>query len=139
MITKSVLFLCTGNSARSQMAEALLRHRAGKQFAAFSAGTDPKGINPFTIHALDEIGVSHVGQYSKHVDQYLGKVNFDYLITVCDHAAENCPVFPGAGQRLQWSFDDPAAVVGSHNDKMQAFRRVRDQIDQQIGAWVKTN
>jgi arsenate reductase len=121
------------------MAEALLRHRAGKQFAAFSAGIDPKGINPFTIHALDEIGVSHVGQYSKHVDQYLGKVNFDYLITVCDHAAENCPVFLGAGQRLQWSFDDPAAVVGSPDDKMQAFRRVRDQIDQQICTWMQTN
>ncbi len=118
------------------MAEALLRHRAGEHFAVFSAGTDPKGVNPFTRDALDEIGVSHAGQYSKHVNAYLGKINFDYFITVCDHAAENCPIFPGTGTRIQWSFDDPAAATGSYDDKLQSFRRVRDEIDAKIAAWL---
>ena len=118
------------------MAEALLRHHAGEHFAVFSAGTDPKGVNPFTCDVLDEIGVSHSGQYSKHVNEYLGKVNFDYFITVCDHAAENCPIFPGAGTRIQWSFDDPAAATGSYAEQLQAFRYVRDEIDAKIVEWL---
>lgn len=132
-----VLFLCTGNSARSQMAEALLRHYAGDQFEAYSAGLDPKGLNPYTIRVMQELGIDMSAHTSKSVREYLGFVNFGYLITVCAHAEEHCPrTFPGVSQRLHWAFDDPAAFEGSDEAKLQRFREVRDLIDGELRAWL---
>ena len=105
-----VLFLCTGNSARSQMAEAFLRKYAGDHFEAHSAGLEPKGVNLYTIQVMQEVGLDISDQTSKGVDTYLGKVLFQYLVTVCDDADKNCPtVWPGVNQRMHWSFEDPAA------------------------------
>lgn len=133
-----VLFICTGNSARSQMAEALLRNYGGDRFEAFSAGLEPKGINPLTKRVMEEIGLSLDGQYSKNVKEYLGKVNFGYLITVCDHAEKNCPTtFLGVSHRLHWSFEDPAAFQGSEEETLAKFRQVRDLIAARIQAWLK--
>jgi arsenate reductase len=133
-----VLFLCTGNSARSQMAEAWLRHYAGDQFEAYSAGLEPKGLNPFTVRVMEEIGIPLTGQYSKDVREYMGKLHFGYLITVCANAEEKCPTtFPGVGQRMHWAFDDPAAVEGTDEVKLAKFREVRDQIDRRIRDWLK--
>jgi len=132
-----VLFLCTGNSARSQMAEALLRRYAGDLYEAFSAGLDPKGINPFTIRVMEEIGIPLDGHYAKHVDEYMGKTHFGYLITVCSNAEERCPAtFPGISHRLHWAFDDPAACMGTDEEKLQKFRGVREQIAQRIRSWL---
>ncbi len=138
MIPKQrVLFLCTGNSARSQMAEAFLRHYAGETFEVHSAGLEPKGINPLTVHVMEEIGISLAGHTSKGVDTYLGKILFQYLITVCDKAEQNCPtMWPGVNQRLHWSFEDPAAYDGSDVEKLEKFRQVRDQIEQQVRDWL---
>ena len=110
MDKKNVLFLCTGNSARSQMAEALLRFHAGDKYEVYSAGLEPKGVHPLTVRVMAERGIDLSAQTSKHLSQYAGKINFDYLITVCGNADEKCPVFPGMGIRLHWPFDDPAAV-----------------------------
>jgi len=133
-----VLFLCTGNSARSQMAEALLRHYAGDRFEVYSAGLEPKGINPFTVRVMEEIGIPLTGQYSKDVPEYMGKLHFGYLITVCANAEERCPTtFPGVAQRMHWAFDNPAAVEGTDEDKLTKFRAVRDQIDRRIRDWLK--
>jgi len=132
-----VLFLCTANSARSQMAEALLRKHAGDRFEVHSAGLEPKEINPYTRRVLAEIGLDMAGQWAKGLDTYLGKMHFNYLITVCARAEERCPVFPGMGERLHWPFDDPAAVEGSDEEKLAAFRRVRDQIEARILEWLK--
>lgn len=132
-----VLFLCSGNSARSQMAEAFLRSFAGDKFEAHSAGLEPKGVNPFTIQVMREKGIDISDHTSKGVDIYLGKVLFQYLITVCDDADKNCPTtWPGVSQRLHWSFEDPAAFVGSDDEKQAKFRQVRDQIEQRIRAWL---
>jgi arsenate reductase len=132
-----VLFMCTGNSARSQIAEALLKKYAGDKFDVYSAGLEPKDINPYTKQALQEIGISLEGHYAKHVREYMGKLNFRYLITVCSDAEEKCPAtFPGISHRLHWSFEDPAAFIGSDEEKLQKFRDVRDQIDQQIKNWL---
>ncbi|MDD5367902.1 MAG: arsenate reductase ArsC [Anaerolineaceae bacterium] len=132
-----VLFLCTGNSARSQMAEAFLRSYGGDRFQAFSAGLEPKEINPMTIRVMNEIGFDLDGQYSKGVDQYLGKVLFKYLITVCDQAEKNCPAsWPGVNYRSHWSFEDPAAVEGTEEVRLARFREVRDQIQQKILDWL---
>ncbi len=119
------------------MAEALLRHYAQDQFEAYSAGLEPKGLNPFTVRVMEEIGIPLTGQYAKDVREYMGKLHFGYLITVCAHAEEKCPTtFPGVGQRLHWSFDDPAAFEGTEEEKLQKFREVRDQIDQRIRTWL---
>jgi arsenate reductase len=132
-----VLFLCTGNSARSQMAEAFLRAYGGDAFEACSAGLEPKGMNPFTVRVMNEIGFDLSGQYAKGMDQYLGKVLFQYLITVCDQADKNCPVFlPGVSRRMHWSFEDPAAVEGTEEEKLAKFREVRDQISRKIQEWL---
>ena len=134
----TVLFLCTGNSARSQMAEALLRKHAGDRLEAFSAGLEPKGIHPVTQKVMQEIGVSLEGQFSKDVRQYLGKSNFSYVITLCSTAEQNCPTaFLGETHRLHWSFDDPAAFQGSKTEKLGKFRTVRDQIDARIRQWIE--
>jgi len=131
-----VLFLCTGNSARSQMAEALLRHYAGEWFEVYSAGIEPKGVNPFALQVLAEVGIDASGQTSKSLDVYRGKMEFDYLITVCADAERNCPFFPGQGKRLHWPFEDPAAFRGSPEATLQKFRQVRDQIAARIRAWL---
>ena len=132
-----VLFLCTGNSARSQMAEAFLRKYAGDRFEAHSAGLEPKGLNPLTVQVMDEVGLDISGYKSKGVDTYLGKVLFQYLVTVCDDADKNCPtVWPGVNKRLHWSFEDPAAFQGTDEEKLAKFRQVRDQIDEKIKAWI---
>jgi len=122
-----VLFLCTHNSARSQMAEGLLRHLAGDRFDVASAGTEQTRVHPLAIEVMDEIGVDLSTQTSKTLDRFLSE-NFDYVITVCDRTAAACPVFPGDGERIQWSFDDPSAATGSEQDKLNTFRRVRDEI-----------
>jgi len=134
-----VLFLCTGNSARSQMAEAFLRQLAGDRFDAFSAGLAPKGIHPFTRQVLAEAGLDISGQTSKDVAQFLGRVHFGYLITVCSNAEAHCPIFPGVSVRLHWPFDDPAAAEGSEAERLAGFRRVRDEIKARIEAWLATN
>lgn len=131
-----VLFLCSGNSARSQMAEAILRKRAGDHFEVFSAGLEPSGLNPFTLRVLEEKGINTSDLKSKALSTFFGKKHFSYLITVCSKAEEKCPVFPGMGTRLHWPFDDPAAFVGSDKDKLDIFRQVRDQIDAKINEWL---
>ena len=137
MNISKVLFLCTGNSARSQMAEAFLRHYAGDHFDAFSAGLEPKGIHPLTKQVMEEIGVDLDDQYSKDVRDYLGKTIFSYIITVCSNAERNCPTtFLGHSHRLHWKFEDPAALGGSDEEKLAKFREVRDQIDQRIRSWL---
>ena len=122
---KRVLFLCTGNSARSQMAEGLLRQLAGNCFEVHSAGTNPVGLNPIAIEVMRELGVDISHHTSKSLDQFLTE-SFDFIITVCDRAKESCPVFPGQAVRIHWSFDDPAAVQGSEMERLRVFRRVRD-------------
>ena len=137
MNSAKVLFLCTGNSSRSQMAEALLRKYAGDKFDVYSAGLEPKGINPYTKQVMQEIGITLEGHYAKHLREYMGKLNFGYLITVCSDAEEKCPAtFPGVSHRLHWSFEDPAVFVGSDEEKLQKFREVRDRIDQKIKDWL---
>jgi arsenate reductase len=132
-----VLFLCTANSARSQMAEALLRHRAGDRFEPHSAGMQPKEIHPYTKQVLEEIGLDISDQYSKAVRVYLGTTLFTYLVTVCADAEARCPTtFVGVQHRLHWAFDDPAALEGAEVEKLQKFRQVRDQIDQKIQSFV---
>jgi len=126
-----VLFLCTGNSARSQMAEAYLRHVAGDRFEPVSAGVDPTRLNPLAVEAMREIGIDISQQVSKDVRDFLG-THVPYVITVCDNARERCPVFPAAYKFLHWSFDDPAAAQGSHDEKLAVFRRVRDEIARKI-------
>jgi arsenate reductase len=122
-----VLFLCTGNSARSQMAEGILRHLAGDRFEVFSAGTKPSVVNPNAIIAMREIGVDISHHHSKHVNECFGKP-FDTVITVCDNARETCPILPGNAKQIHWSFEDPAAVEGTPEQKLAAFRKIRDQI-----------
>ena len=137
MSKAKVLFLCTANSARSQMAEAFLKKHGGDRYDAYSAGTEPKGINPYTGRVMEEVGVSLCGQHSKHVNEYMGKAHFGYLITVCDEAEKNCPTaFPSIGQRIHWSFEDPAAFVGSDDEKLAKFREVRDRIERRIKEWL---
>jgi arsenate reductase len=121
------LILCTGNSARSQMAEGLLRHLAGDRLAVFSAGTHPTSVRPEAIAVMREAGVDISGHRSKHVDEFAGQP-FDYVITVCDNAKESCPVFPATTERIHWSFEDPAAVQGPEEVRLDAFRRIRDEI-----------
>lgn len=127
----SVLFLCTGNSARSQMAEGLLRQLAGDRFEVVSAGTQPAGLNPRAIEVMGEIGIDLSGHQSKNVSQFLGR-RFSFVITVCDKAKETCPIFPFAFKSLHWSLDDPAAVQGSDEERLEAFRRIRDEIGKRI-------
>ena len=124
---KKILFLCTGNSARSQLAEGIMRHFRGEEFEVFSAGTDPKGVHPKTIEVLRELGIDASGQTSKHIDE-LPIREFDYIITLCGSAAQNCPVFIGKGVKMHHGFDDPAAAPGSDQDILESFRAVRDQI-----------
>ena len=127
MEKQKVLILCTGNSARSQMAEGLLRSMAGDRFAVFSAGTKPSFVRPEAIVAMRELGVDLSSHRSKSVDEYRD-ASFDYVITVCDNANESCPLFAGKAERIHWSFEDPAAVDGGEETRLGSFRTIRDQI-----------
>ena len=122
-----VLFLCTHNSARSQMAEGLLRHLAGDRFEVMSAGTEATHVRPLAVRAMDEVGIDISGQESKTLDRYVGEPS-DYVITVCEEANEACPFFPGAAERLHWSLPDPAAAQGTEEERLEVFRSVRDRL-----------
>ena len=126
-----VLFLCTHNSARSQMAEGLLRHLGGERFEAFSAGTEATHVRPLAIKAMAELGIDIAGQQSKTLDRYLNEP-FDEVITVCDTAAEACPIFPGAVRRRHWSLEDPSKATGSEAEQLAAYRHVRDELRSRI-------
>jgi arsenate reductase len=135
---KPVLILCTGNSARSQMAEGLLRHLAGDRFEVESAGVAPTRVRPEAITVMSEIGVDISTQRSKSVDEFLGQA-FAYVITVCDNANEQCPVFPANTKRLHWSFADPAAAQGDEQARLAVFRRVRDEIAEQLHIFIDSH
>ena len=132
---KRVLIVCTGNSARSQMAEGLLRHEGGDRFEVFSAGTRPTNVRREAVDVMNELGIDISGQWSKSVAEFAGQ-SLDFVVTVCDSARETCPFFPGAGKRLHWAFEDPAAVPGSDDERMAAFRRIRDQIHGRIRSFL---
>ena len=128
---KKVLFLCSENSCRSQMAEGILRHLMGNEFEVFSAGIRPSVVNPIAIKIMAEIGIDISGHRSKSVDEFQG-MNFDFVITTCDAARETCPVFPGNTRHLHWSFSDPADARGSEEEILSVFRKVRDEIKLRI-------
>ena len=130
-----VLFVCTGNSARSVLGEALLRARGGDAFEVHSAGTAPKGINPLTLRVLDEAGLDASWARSKSVTEYLGQ-SFDYVITVCDEARQVCPVFPGVHESLHWGYEDPAAAEGTEEERLAVFRRVFTQMAERINQFI---
>jgi arsenate reductase len=137
MTKQNVLFLCTGNSARSLMAEALLRARAGDFFDVYSAGTDPRGVNPLTVRVLREIGVDTAGLRSKGFKEFFGRLPLRYLIVVCSGADRTCPnVWPAACERLFWRFEDPARSEDTDDDPLDRFREVRDLIDERIQGWL---
>ena len=130
-----VIFVCTGNSARSQMAEALLRHDGGARFEVVSAGVDPRGLHPMTTKALAKVGIDITGARSKSVDEFLGQ-RFDYVITVCDRARSTCPVFPGGSETLHWGLDDPAEAEGTDSERMATFDRVLKEVSQRIQTFM---
>ncbi len=136
MDKQKVLIVCTGNSARSQMAEGLLRHEGGDRFEVFSAGTKPSVVRPEAIAVMSEIGLDISGHRSKSVDEFIGRP-LDFVITVCDGANEICPVFPGNVTRLHWPFSDPAATLGSEEARRAAFRTIRDQIHGRIMVFLE--
>lgn len=133
---KRVLILCTGNSARSQMAEGLLRHDAGDRFAVESAGTNPSIVRPEAIAVMKEAGIDIASHRSKHVDEFAGQ-DFDYVLTVCDNAKESCPVFFGKATQLHRSFNDPATVEGSEEKRLDEFRRVRDELRSYLNSFTE--
>lgn len=135
MTKDAILVLCTGNSARSQMAEGLLRRAAGDRFDIFSAGTKPSSLRAEAIAVMAEIGIDISGQRSKSVDEFMGRP-FRYVITVCDNARENCPIFPAQTERIHWGFEDPAAIEGTLTEREAAFRRIRDQIARRVAGFV---
>lgn len=128
---KRVLFICTRNSARSQMAEGLANHDLAGKVEAFSAGTDPSAVHPIAVAVMREVGIDMSHHRSKSIDEFAGE-KFDYVITLCDQANESCPLFFGGTRRLHMGFDNPAAVMGSEEEKFMAFRKVRDQIRQEV-------
>jgi arsenate reductase (thioredoxin) len=133
-----VLFLCTGNSCRSQMAEGLARYLGNGQVEAFSAGTQPKGIHPLAIAVMKEVRIDISGQGSKSLAVFQGQ-QFDFVITVCDRAKEQCPIWPGIRERIHWSIDDPADATGSEEEQLDAFRRARDEIRQRLRLFLAAN
>jgi arsenate reductase (thioredoxin) len=133
---KRVLFLCTGNSCRSHIAEGWLRHLAGERYESLSAGARPAGfVHPLAVKVMAEVGVDISGHTSKSLDSFTGQ-HLDYLITVCDNAAQTCPNYSGADQIVRWSFEDPAHVTGTAEEKLRVFRRVRDEIKEQIQGFL---
>jgi len=133
-----VLFLCTGNSARSQMAEAFLREYAGDRFEVYSGGLKAEGIHPYTKKVMDEVRIDISNQESKKLKKFLGSYHFGYLITVCRNAEENCPTFPDVSQRLFWEFEDPSNFSGSEEEKLAKFREIRDKIETKIKNWIQS-
>ncbi len=131
-----LLVLCTGNSCRSQMAEGFLRAHLRDSDYIISAGLDPQGLNPLAVGVMGEAGIDISGGTSNHVNDYVDR-QFDHVITACDSAAANCPVFPGGGNRLHWPFDDPAHATGTDEEVLKKFRRVRDEIKEKITDWMK--
>ncbi len=136
-VKSSVLFLCTGNSCRSQMAEGWLRRLAGSRFEVMSAGTNPVGVNPRAVEVMAEVGVDISRHRSKHVNELQGQ-RPQYVITVCDRVKASCPTYPGGAVILHWSFDDPAEAEGPEPDRLDVFRRVRDEIAEKINGWLQT-
>ncbi|OQY57432.1 MAG: arsenate reductase ArsC [Candidatus Parabeggiatoa sp. nov. 2] len=130
-----VLFLCTGNSARSQMAEGFLRFLGGQYFEAYSAGTHPKGLNPFAVKVMSEYQIDISGHRSKDVNA-LTEQSFDFVITVCDNARDNCPIFQGKAEKRHWRYPDPAAVEGNEEQCLKAFREVAADLKERLSAWV---
>jgi arsenate reductase len=133
---EKVLILCTGNSARSQMAEGLLREDGGKFFVVESAGVEPSSVRPAAIDVMREIGIDISGHRSKSVDEFIGQP-FDYVITVCDNAKQNCPIFPAATRLIHWSIEDPAAVSGSEQARVEAFRTARDELRKRLETFIE--
>jgi len=130
-----ILVLCTGNSARSQMGEGLFREECGGSYQVVSAGTRPSQVRPEAIAVMHEIGIDISAQRSKSVDEFAGQ-SFDYVVTVCDSARDNCPVFPGAAKRIHWSLEDPAAIEGTEEQRLANFRRIRDQLRDRVKAFL---
>ena len=137
MEKKNLIVICTGNSVRSQMAEAIFRKYAGEHFNVYSAGLDPHGINPYTVRIMEEAGYDLSTQRSKNLREYYGKINFDTVITVCSNAEQNCPTIPGVKNKLHWPFEDPAAATGSDEEILEKFRIVRDQVELKIKKYLK--
>lgn len=133
---KCVLFLCTGNSCRSQMAEGIIRHDFAGRVEAFSAGTEPHGLNPRAVQVMAEIGIDITVQTSDHLSKYDGQ-NFDYVITLCDDANEKCPLFMGGVRRIHMGFDDPPKATGSSEEIIDVYRRVRDEIREKLGMFFE--
>jgi arsenate reductase len=131
-----VLFVCTGNSARSQIAEALLERFGGPDFEVESAGTQPKGVNPYSVRVLAEVGIDWSVATSKSLERFIGQP-FDYVVTVCDRAKQSCPVFPGSGNALHWGLEDPADVVGTDEERLEAFRRTRQELTMRLRPFVE--
>ena len=137
MIKPRVLFVCTENACRSQMAEGLLRHEAGAAFEVFSAGTKPTQVRPEAVAVMREAGIDISGHRSKSVDEFEGQ-DFDYVITVCDNAKQSCPIYPAKTKRIHWSIEDPAAVQGSEEEILAAFRRIRDELRLRLQRFAET-
>ena len=137
MNKKRILFLCTGNSARSQIAEGFLRHMAGDKFEVYSAGVKPTQVNPLSIKVMAEVGVDMSKHRSKSAMEFIGQ-KFDYVITVCDNAKQTCPVFPGHYEKLHWSLEDPAEAEGSEEDKLKVFRKIREEIKDNVLVFIKS-
>ena len=136
-MAKNVIFLCTGNSARSQMAEAFLRHLAGDRYNAYSAGMEPKGLNPFAVQVMKEVGIDISEQRSKSVKELMGRMHFDDAIIVCRRAEDDCPNISADAKHIhRWIFDDPARFEGTDEEKLARFREVRDQIEARIKLWL---
>ena len=133
---KRILVLCTGNSARSQMGEGLFRTKAGAGWEVFSAGTRPGSVRPEAIAVMGEIGIDISGHRSKSADEFAGQA-FDFVVTVCDNARDNCPVFPAGTERIHWSIEDPAAVEGTEAERLAAFRRIRDRIGERVKSFFQ--
>lgn len=136
MAQKRTLFLCTGNSCRSQMAEGFLRYMAGDKFEVFSAGVKPTQVNPLAIQVMAEVDIDISKHRSKSATEFIGQ-QFDYVITVCDNANKTCPIFPGKYEKIHWDIKDPAEAQGSEAERMVVFRAIRDEIRQKIEKWIK--
>jgi arsenate reductase len=135
-VIKKVLFLSSANSVRSQMAEGFVRTLAGDAFEAFSAGSAPRELHPLAVAAMAELGIDIADQRPKSVQEFMGTARFEFLITVCDRDEKDCPMFPGVGAREYWPFDDPAKVEGSPQERLAAFRDVRDEIEARVRRWL---
>ncbi len=131
-----ILVLCTGNSCRSQMAEGFFRRYGGDKIGVKSAGLEPKGVNPLAIKVMKEVGIDIFGHTSNHLNEYINE-DFDYVITVCDNAAKNCPVWPKKTTRLHWPFPDPGIATGTEPEILHVFKRVRDDIGEKVKGWVE--